>query len=408
MPLRLSSRGVIGLLAALASFTPLSIDTYLPSLPVIAQQLNSDAAQVQLTIGLFLAGLCTGMLIYGPLSDRVGRRRPLLAGLVLYIIASLGCMLAPSVTALMGWRFLQAVGGAAALVLARTIARDVFDLGRAAQVLSLMHVISMVATLVAPMTGNWLAQWLGWRSVFAVLALMGAGCLLLSLWRLEETHPQALRSPSLWHAYRAYASVLREPRALGFIACMGCTFGGLFVFITASPFVFIEHFQLAPQTYTVLFALNIAGVIVATWCNARWVTRLGPPRVLRATTAVAAAAGVALAATSLAGWAVPGAIVPCVVVYIGMTGVIGANCTASLMALFPRQAGAAVGLAVALQFACGSLFSAWVGYLNDGTELPMCVLIGVAGLGCLASYRWASSEAAGAGTAERGAKGSRL
>ncbi|PZE09535.1 Bcr/CflA family drug resistance efflux transporter, partial [Pseudomonas sp. 57B-090624] len=160
---------LILLLAALVAFGPLSIDMYLPSLPLIARDLGAPEARVQLTIGVFLAGLCLGMLAYGPLSDRFGRRRLLLGGIALYLAASLGCALAVEVEHLLAWRLLQALGGAAASVLARAIVRDLFPVGDAARVLSLMHLVTMFATLVAPLLGGYLMLLAGWRSLFLLL-----------------------------------------------------------------------------------------------------------------------------------------------------------------------------------------------------------------------------------------------
>lgn len=165
------------LLAALVAFAPLSIDTYLPSLPEIANSLAASQTQVQMTIGVFLLGLCVGMLFYGPLSDRFGRRPILLAGLALYLLASVGCMAASSVEQLIAWRFFQALGGAAASVLARAIVRDLYPLNQAARALSLMHLVTMIATLAAPLAGSALLSLSGWRSIFGALLLFSVLCL---------------------------------------------------------------------------------------------------------------------------------------------------------------------------------------------------------------------------------------
>lgn len=390
---------LILLLAALAAFVPLSIDTYLPSLPDIARDLGSSTALVQMTISVFLGGLCIGMLLYGPMSDRYGRRPLLLSGIALYILASLGCMMAADVWQLLFCRFIQALGGAAALVLARAVVRDLFPLGQAARVLSLMHLITMVTTLVAPMAGTWLVLLDGWRTIFAALLLLALLCWLTTWWFLAESHAPQQRSASVGAAFAGYLSVLANRQAVSFILCMAFSFGGLFAFITASPFVFIDYFGFSPRAFTLIFALNILGIIVVSAINARRVTRVGPLAMLKIGAWVAAAAGLALTAASLMGWALPAVIVLCTVLYIGFGALIGANCTASLMALFPRQAGAAVGLAVALQFASGSIFSWLVSLFADGTPVPMCVALGIGGAGCLLGF-WGISEDAAEGHAE--------
>nr|WP_288466481.1 multidrug effflux MFS transporter [uncultured Pseudomonas sp.] len=380
-------RWLVWLLATLAAFSPLSIDTYLPSLPDIARELGTRDAQVQLTIGVFLAGLCSGMLLYGPLSDRYGRRRLMLGSLLLYILASAGCIWVTSVEQLIVLRFLQAVGGAGALVLARTVVRDLYPLSEAARVLSLMHVIAMVATLLAPITGTYLVLLGGWRIIFVMLFLLGAGCLFAVATSLQESLPVSSRTQSVLGSFHHYVTVLRDPLALCYILAMGLSVGGMFAFITASPFLFIHHFGFSPRAFSLLFGLNIVGIIVATIINARLVRRLGPLQMLGIGSVVAACAGALLIVIGLTGWGQPFSITGGVLLFMGISGLIGANCIASLMGLFPGNAGAAVGLGISLQFACGALFSWLVSVLADGTARPMCLVIGFAGLGSLACYR---------------------
>ncbi|SDS96253.1 Bcr/CflA family multidrug efflux MFS transporter [Pseudomonas oryzae] len=374
---------LIVLLAALVAFGPLSIDMYLPSLPLIASDLAAPQAQIQLTISVFLAGLCAGMLFYGPLSDRFGRRRLLLGGIALYMLASVGCILAAKAEHLVFWRILQALGGAAASVLARAIVRDLFPLKDAARVLSLMHLVTMVATLIAPLVGGYLILIAGWRAIFAVLLAFAGLCLLLVAWKIPETHPADKRGASIAAAFRAYGHIALQPQALGYILCMGLSFGGMFAFITASPFVYIEYFGISPQHYAWLFALNVAGIMVMTLLNARLVGRIGPQRMLTFGAAVAALSSLALAVLGSSGIGGLPAIVVCLVLFVSVTGLLGANCVASLLARFPRQAGAAAGLAVALQFGLGTACSALVGALHDGSPLPMSLVVGAAGLGSL-------------------------
>lgn len=377
---------LIVLLAALVAFAPLSIDTYLPSLPLIARDLQASAGSVQLTISLFLVGLCLGMLVYGPLSDRYGRRPLLLGGIGLYLVATLGCLFAGSVEQLVAWRFFQALGGAAASVLARAIVRDLFALAEAAKVLSLMHLVTMLATLVAPLLGSVLMDLGSWRTVFLGLLLFGATCLVAATWKLAETHAPDQRGESLGTVFLAYWHIATQPLALGYILCMGLAFAGMFAFITASPFVYMEYFGVSPRSYAWLFGLNIAGIILMTLVNARLVSRRGPLRMLAVGAGLAGASALGLLAAGLTGWGGLALVVALVVVYVSVTGLLGANCVASLLALYPRQAGAAAGLAVACQFALGALFSALVSALADGTPRPMCLTLALAGLGCLGCY----------------------
>lgn len=390
MPVNINARCLIVLLAALTAFGPLSIDLYLPSLPLIASDLQANQASVQLSISVFLAGLCLGMLLYGPLSDRFGRRPLLLFGISLYVVASLGCALADRVEALLLWRFLQALGGAAASVLARAVVRDLFPVTAAARVFSLMHLVTMLATLVAPLAGSYLMLLAGWRSLFLLLLAFASSCLALVTFNLPESHPPEQRGTSLIQVFRAYGQILCAPAAVGFILCMGLSFAGMFAFITASPFVYIEYFGVSSQQYGGLFALNIAGVIVATVFNARLVSRFGANQMLEVGTAVAALAGISLAVVGGLGLGGLPAIVICILFYISMTGLIGANCLASLLEHFPQQAGAAAGLAVSMQFGLGMVFSALAGALHDGTAASMSLLMGMAGAGCCIAFRLAN------------------
>ncbi len=383
MPAVANPQRLIVLLAALVAFGPLSIDMYLPSLPLIASDLGAPEAQIQLTISVFLAGLCAGMLIYGPLSDRFGRRKLLLGGISLYLLASIGCTLAAKAEQLVFWRILQALGGAGASVLARAIVRDLFPLKDAARVLSLMHLVTMFATLVAPLIGGYLILLAGWRSLFVVLMVFAGLCLLAVALKIPETHPADKRGASLADAFRAYGQIAVQPQALGYILCMGLSFGGMFAFITASPFVYIQYFGVSPQAYAWLFALNIGGIIVATLLNARLVTRLGPQRMLVCGASIAALSGVSIAALGGSGVGGLSALVASLLFYVSVTGLLGANSVASLLARFPRQAGAAAGLAVAMQFGLGTAASALVSALHDGSPLPMSLVVGAAGIGSL-------------------------
>lgn len=377
---------LIVLLSSLTAFGPFSIDTYLPSFPQIAEDLSTSTAQVQHTISAFLAGLCLGMLCYGPLSDRYGRRPLLLGSLVLYVAATLGCLFAGSVEQLIAWRFFQALGGAGALVLARAVARDLVGLLEAAKVLSWMHLLTMMATLIAPMIGTWLVLIQGWRTIFAALFILSSLCLLMVALTLKESLPVQQRGASVQAAFAAYLAIVRQPKAVALILCMSLAFGGMFAFITASPFVYVVHFGVSPRLFSALFALNILGIILVTFINARWVGRFGPQRMLGVGAVLVSGAGLALMLVGYTEWGGLVSIVCCMVLYMGVTGLIGANCMASLMMLFPRQAGASMALGVSVQFATGALASLWVSHLADGTAWPMCLVVGCGGLGALVAY----------------------
>lgn len=379
-------RRLIVLLAALTAFGPLSIDLYLPSLPAIAADLEAPESAIQLTIGIFLGGVSAGMLLYGPLSDRFGRRRLLLGGILLYVLASLGCAMAANAQQLTGLRLVQALGAAAATVLARTIVRDVFAASQAARTLSLMHLVTMVATLIAPVFGSYLMLLAGWRWLFVALAVYAVVCLVCVYLAIPETHPAERRGASVGRAFRSYGRLLGSAHAVGLILCMSLCFAGMFAYITLSPFIYIDYFGVSAQGYGLLFALNIAGVMVVTLTNARLVTRVGPHRMLMAGVLMAAASGLGLLTVGLTEVGGLAAIVVGLLCYVSVTGLLGANCLARLLGDFPERAGAAAGLAVATQFGLGMLASAWASAWHDGTPLPMTLIIAVTGVGSALAY----------------------
>jgi len=374
---------LIVLLAALVAFGPLSIDMYLPSLPLIAEDLGAVQSDIQLTISSFLIGLFIGMLFYGPLSDKLGRRPLLLAGISLYLVASVACVLASSAQWLIALRFLQALGAAAASVLARAIVRDLFPISEAARVLSLMHLVTMIATLIAPLVGGYLILLAGWRALFVVLFIFALVVLAFCVWKIPETHHGSSRGTSFAAVYKAYGNILLQPVAVGYILCMSLTFAGMFAFITASPFVYIDYFGVSPQAYAWLFSMNIGGIILLVSLNARYVGQLGTQRLLWLGASLAAASGLVLFCATLFDIGGLTLIVLALFSFVSVTGVLGANCMASLLSRFPEQAGAAAGIAVATQFGIGALASGLVSWLHDGTPWVMSWIIGLLGCGSL-------------------------
>lgn len=357
---------------------------YLPSLPGIARDLHATSAEVQLSVTAFLTGFCLGMLLYGPLADRFGRRPVLITGIFFYVITSVLCAFAQNVEQLVALRLLQALGGGAASVLGRAIVRDVFPPLDAARVLSIMHVITMIAPLVAPILGGYLLIGFGWRSIFTVLAGFGLICLAPVLWRLKETYPPTQRTATnLRSAFVPYGHLLRNRRALGYVLCGGLSFAGMFAFIAGSPFVYIEYFRVAPDHYGYLFGLNIVGIMLATTYNAKKVKRVGSQTMLSVGAAVAAVSGMVLAVSGITGFGgLAGVVIP-LFFFVAVTGLIGANCVAQLLALFPQSAGVAAATFGAAQFGLGAAASVAVGVFHNGTPTAMCLVVAVTGCGSL-------------------------
>ena len=373
------SKLLIVLLSALVAFGPLSIDMYLPALPSIAHDLNSTVAATQKTITIFLLGFSIGMLIYGPLSDRFGRKKLLLIGMVLYVFATLGCIFSQHIEQLLLFRFLQAMGGASASVLARALVRDLFNNQEIPKILSLMHIITMIATLVAPLAGAIIIQYFNWTGIFIFLFIYSLLCMVWVNFQIDAPPPRRIQMSLIDN----YLSVLKNRYAWGFILCNSFSFGGMFAYITASSFVFIHYYGFSPQQYSGLFALNIFSIIIFTSINSRALRRYTAFQLLKIMSIISAIAGLYLATITLFKLTSVQFLIPGLMIFVGVTGSIGANSIANLLKLLPQQAGTASGLAVSLQFLMGALLSYIVSLLfhnNDPTAMNLVICI--AGLLC--------------------------
>lgn len=363
------------LLGALVAFGPLAIDLYLPALPAIAVGLAASAEAVQASITVFLAGFAVGMLFYGPISDRYGRRVVMLTGIALFALASLACLLATAVEQLIVARFVQALGGGAASVLARAVVRDVYSPTEAIRKLSLMAMVTAIAPLLAPLLGSALLAGFGWRGTFA--AVLAWGLLSLAVvWRmLPETLPAERRGQlSLAAAFAAYGRLVCDPVAIGLLLAGGMSFAAMFAYITASPFYFIELQQLSPTAYGALFAANALGIFVANYVNSRLVKNRGAAVMAGIGCASGFAGALLLWVAMVAGDALP-AVIAGLFVVVSMTGLLGANCVGLLMARYPHNAGAAAALFGSSQFGFGMWASAAVSYTHDGSGRPMAWVI---------------------------------
>lgn len=378
---------IIALLAALVAFGPMSIDMYLPSLPTIAEDLQTSAESIQLTITLFLVGFCLGTMFYGPISDQYGRRPVLISGIIIYTLTSIACTLVDSAEQLIWLRFFQAIGGAAASVLARTIVRDIFDPKDTAQILSLMHIITMIAPLLAPILGGYILIWFGWRTVFFSLAVFGAICLAIVLLYLNETYPKENRSStSLTSAFANYGRIFSNKQGLGLVLTGALSFAGMFAYITGSPFVFIEYLNISPVSYSYLFALNILGIIIFATINTRIVKRVGVKKMLAYGSRIAAISGSLLLVANLLN--IDGLITIFVPLffYISVIGFVGANCIAELLRLFSSSAGVATATFTMSMFGLGFISSMAVGFFHDGTPFAMSLIVFISGIGSFLSF----------------------
>jgi len=360
---------ILLILGALSAFGPLAIDFYLPSFPMLARQFATDVEHVQLSLAAYFAGLAIGQLLYGPLADRFGRRRPLLVGVSLFALASLACAWAESLEVLVLARFVQALGGCAGMVISRAVVRDLCDPLASAKVFSQLILVMGVAPILAPLAGGWLLAWSGWPAIFYCLLLFAVLCALaIALW-LPESRPAHAPPAPLSGALGQYRHLLADRAFLGHALTGGLAMAALFAFISGSPFVFIEHFGLSPQQMGLAFGLNVTGFMIGTTLSARHSRRLGPARLIRHGVWIGAACGVLLAALALASPQHPAAVMLPMWGVTAAIGLILPNATALGLAGYPKMAGAAASLMGFVQMGLGAGAGMLVGHgVQHGTS----------------------------------------
>jgi DHA1 family bicyclomycin/chloramphenicol resistance-like MFS transporter len=365
-------------LALLSTISPFATDMYLPSFPKISLALSTTPSGVQLTLTTFLIGVALGQLTFGPLSDRYGRKPPLVVGTTLCVAASVLAVFAPTIEVLLSARFFQGIGGAAGIVIARAIVADVFRGAEAAGIFSLLAVLGGLAPLTAPILGGLLAGPIGWRGVLAVLASLTVAMSLVAVFVIRETAPRR-RTDARSHAVPSARSphlgtILRRPgftayalvKTFGFMALMG--------YIAASPFIFQDYIGVNELGGAALFALNSSALIVANALNARLVGKHGPARMMRVGLVLLTTAAVALALVVLLG-APPWALVPTFVLLVGSMGLIFGNSIALAISHARDAAGSASAFIGFAQFVAGAAVAPLVGVAGRASPVPMTVVV---------------------------------
>ncbi len=376
---------VLVVLSLLMSFSSVSTDLYLPAMPVISQDLQAFSGGVELTISAFLIGFSSGQLLWGPLGDRYGRKMPIFAGLILFVLGAAGCAMSETIYQMIGWRIVQALGACAGPVLARAMIRDLYGREKSAQMLSTLVLIMGIAPLIGPLVGGQILAVSSWHAIFWTLVLVG--CIsIIALFTVPETLTGEKRTQEpLSAAFRDYFIQLRNPVLLGYVASGAFFYVGIYAFVAGSPFAYIDYYHLDTQAYGLLFGANIIGIMGVNLVNSRLVMKLGVDRLFYIGTWLSAVAGVMLAVNAWSGWGgVAGLAVP-IFVFTSMNGLIVANSVAGALDTAPHKAGTTSSLIGAMHYGSGVISAAILGLLTDGTPWTMGLLVGIAGVGSLVS-----------------------
>jgi MFS transporter, DHA1 family, multidrug resistance protein len=390
---RANGPAVTILLTALVALGPISTDLYLPSLPGLARSFGVGQPDVQLTLSAFLVSLAAAQLIYGPLSDRFGRRPVLLVGLAIYLAASIVCMLSPSIPALVAARFVQATGACVGPVLGRAIVRDVYGREGAARVLSYMSAAMALAPALGPIIGGFLEVAFGWRANFLALVIYGGCGLAAALSILPETNrtpdPEAARPARILAGYRG---LMGHRSYVGYVLCCAFAYSGIFAFISGSSFVLVDVVGLRPDAYGFCFAAIVIGYIIGTMTAGRLSRRVGIDRLIALGAGIAVAGGLILVGLAILGAAPSGIVgaativLPMLVYMIG-TGLVLPNAIAGAIGPFPQAAGSASALLGFSQMTIAAVVGIAVADLSNGTASPMTAAIAAAAIGILLAFR---------------------
>lgn len=378
---RLNTSWLAILLGALTAFGPLAIDMYLPAFPQITRDLNAGEGAIQFTLAAFLIGSGVSQVLYGPLTDRLGRRGPLLVGCALFVVGALACSMARSVKMLVLARVVQAFGAGGGVVIARAIVRDLFEGRDSAHFFSQLMVVMGVAPIVAPWIGGQVLALGNWRLIFIALAAFGGLCFLLSAFTLRETLPVERRTGrGTMQVVKTFGSLLRHRVFVGYTVVAGLCSGVLFAYIAGAPVVYIELHHVSPQHFGLFFGANAVGLIGAAQLNRLLLRTHTIEGVLRATLFGILISTLALAVVGATGWGGLPALATLLFLCMACIGLAGPNLMTAALAPFKTSAGSASALLGLAQYAFGGIAGALVGMLHNHTAVPMTAIVAACGV----------------------------
>ena len=375
---------IVLILGALSTISPFSIDMYLPGFPAIARELNASMAQVQLSLTAYLIGIAVGQMLYGPLLDRFGRKPPLYAGLLVYVLASIGCTFSSSIESLIAMRFLQALGGCAGMVAAQTLVRDLFPVNQTAQAFSSITLVIAVSPMIAPTVGGYITVGMGWASVFWLLAIITVliiGSVYLVLPEGKKADPGLSLRPKA--VLKNFYGVTREPQFILYTLAGGIAMSAPFAYIAASADVFINVYGASEREYGWIFAIIASGIIGSAQLNHWLLKRFTNQQLVKYTMLFQTVVGSLLIAGVYFDVFSKWALVAATFAFLAGQGITGPNCTALALAPFTRHTGSAASLLGSFRMAIGGAMSVVVSAWHDGSALPMvttmvlCVMMGL-------------------------------
>jgi DHA1 family bicyclomycin/chloramphenicol resistance-like MFS transporter len=385
-----SSVGIVVILGLLAMLMPLSIDMYLPALPVIASEFGVPAGSAQMTLSTYILGFAIGQLFYGPMADSIGRKPVVLGGTLVFAAAAIACALSQTIDHLIFMRFLHGLSAAAASVVINALMRDIYPKEEFSRMMSFVMLITTIAPLIAPMVGGAVLVWFSWHAIFWILALAALLASAMIFFLIHETLPVERRQKfHLRTTIGNFATLFRHKRVLSHMLASGFSFAGMFSFLSAGPFVYIELNHVAPQHFGYYFALNIVFLFIMTIINSRFVRRVGALNMFRAGLYVQFAMAIWLVISSqfdFGFWA----LVLGVAAFVGCVSMVSSNAMAVILDEFPHMAGTASSLAGTFRFGIGALTGALLSIATFNTAWPMIWSIAVCATCSILFYLYAS------------------
>ncbi len=380
MSAKLNAMGLPGwliLMGALTALGPVSIDMYLPAFPAIAEGLHATSSQVERTLAIYLLGMAVSQLFYGPLADRYGRKPPLYGALALYILASAGCAFAPNIEVLTACRLAQAMGGAAGMVISRAVVRDHYDTQDAARALSMLMLIMGVAPILAPLAGGQILELAGWRGIFISITL-AAIVLLLTLSRVmvESLKPERMIMLSWGNILRTYWGLFTHRKFTAYAISGGMGSATMFGYIAASPRLFIQYFEVSPQSYGFLFGTNALSLILGSQISARLLKSHRPDKLLPWALRAMMVAGLSALVLTISGLITLPLLMLCMVCFMFCQGFVGPNSAAMALSDQGHRLGSASAMLGTFTISCGALAGFLVSLASSTGPMPLALIMG--------------------------------